>query len=556
MVDVVPPELLVPPSPRERRRLDRDLCAELLDGLLRRLGRQEALCRRVLGRLALPFILRRAHQRLGFARLDDYARERLGLSGRELQELARVTKRLADLPAVGEAFADGTLSWSHVRLLASVATPDTEAAWLARARTETVRGLDAAVASARGHPPDPDEDAIDGESRARLRLRCPRRVRRLWRHATELASRMSGTRLPAWRAAEAIAAEGLASAAADTVPDEPASNGSRIAPECALVWEAVAEALPDDVEKLAFHADYIDGFQLDVRLRRAVRALQRIDFQTGRLLRLIAELRLHHAFECHTFPDYVRERLGFSVRKARALVALDRRLAMLPALAAAYRDGRLSFARALTLVPVVHPDNEVAWVARAQEVTIRRLGDLVEWAVEVAEPGHPLPPPAADATLVLPPVQMCAHGCDAEILFAGPASVVSLFRIAVRAFTPRGAPTWQGLERLLQHAIAEWERRPRHRDPIFERDGWRCAVPACTARSSLHDHHVLYRSRGGANGRDNRVAICAAHHLNGIHRFRIRVSGVAPHDLTWEIGLRTGRPPLLRTHGDRYLQTQ
>src|SRR2546425_4196372 len=87
----------------------------------------------------------------------------------------------------------------------------------------------------------------------------------------------------------------------------------------------------------------------------------------------------------------------------------------------------------------------------------------------------------------------------------------------------------------------------------LERDGWRCAVPACTARTSLHDHHVIYRSRGGDNTRDNRVAICAAHHLNGIHRFRIRVSGVAPHDLTWEIGFRRGRPPLLRTHGDRYL---
>jgi hypothetical protein len=69
----------------------------------------------------------------------------------------------------------------------------------------------------------------------------------------------------------------------------------------------------------------------------------------------------------------------------------------------------------------------------------------------------------------------------------------------------------------------------------------------------LHDHHVVYRSRGGDNARDNRVAICAAHHLNGIHKFRIRATGLAPHDLTWEIGWRRGGPPLLRTHGDRYL---
>src|SRR5207249_3310883 len=118
------------------------------------------------------------------------------------------------------------------------------------------------------------------------------------------------------------------------------------------------------------------------RSRAGCRALQRIDFQIGRLLRLVAELRLHRAFGFPSLPDYVRERLGCSPRKTRALVALDRRLAGLPTLAADYRDGRLSFARALVLLPVINAENEVAWVARAQEVTIRRLGDLVDWALE------------------------------------------------------------------------------------------------------------------------------------------------------------------------------
>src|SRR5439155_27088818 len=97
--DVVPPELLEIPSPQERRRLDRDLCAGLLDRLLRRLARQEALCRRVLGHLARHFLAKRAHQRLGFVRLDDFAREPPGLSGRELQTLAHVAQRTEALPA-------------------------------------------------------------------------------------------------------------------------------------------------------------------------------------------------------------------------------------------------------------------------------------------------------------------------------------------------------------------------------------------------------------------------------------------------------------------------
>jgi len=556
--DVVPPELLEIPSPQERRHLDRDLCAGLLDRLLRRLARQEALCRQVLGCLARHFLAKRAHQRLGFVRLDDFARERLGLSGRELQEVARVAQRLEALPALARAFTQGALSWSHLRLLVAVATPETEAAWLARARGGSVRALEAAIAATRGVPPDPDERAVDGESPMRFHLRCPRRVRRLWHHAAELASRMSGARLPAWRAAEAIAAEGLASEAADAVAqsDPPAPMRRDAAPPLPpALWEAIAEALPEPVERLTLLADTADPFQLDARLRAAVRALQCIDFQTGRLLRLVAQLRLHRAFGVHAFSDYVRERLGCSLRKARALLALDRRLAELPALAAAYRDGALSLARALVLLPVVHPDTEAAWVERAQQVTVRRLTDLVEWALEVQEPGHPVAPPPAEGTLVLPPVQMCARGADAEVRFSGPASVVALLWTAIRAFTPPGAPPGQGFERLLLHVVAEWERRPRHRDPIFERDGWRCAVPACTARASLHDHHVLYRSRGGDHVRNNRVAICAAHHLNGIHRFRIRVHGVAPYDLTWQLGVRQGRPALMVTHGDRYLQT-
>src|SRR5947199_7771022 len=266
--DVVPPELLEIPSPHERRRLDRDLCAGLLDRLLRRLARQEALCRRVLGHLARHFLAKRAYQRLGFVRLDDFARERLGLSGRELQELAHVAQRLEALPALARAFAEGALSWSHCGLLVAVATPDTEAAWLARARGESVRALEAAIAATRGVPPDPDERAVDGEAPGRFHLRCPRRVRRLWRHATELASRMSGARLPAWRAAEAIAAEGLASDEADTTDEisESAPSRDRESHACPAVpagaWEAIAEALPDDGERLLFNADFVNPFDL------------------------------------------------------------------------------------------------------------------------------------------------------------------------------------------------------------------------------------------------------------------------------------------------------
>src|SRR5204863_5222396 len=157
-MDVVPAEVLA--DTVDRRHVDRDLCALQLDGYLRRLARQEAVCRRVLGRLARTFLAGRYHQRLGFARLGDYTRERLSLSARQVQELARVAERLESLPAIAAAFAAGDLSWTQTRLLATAATADSEREWLALARDQTVRALEAP-------PPDPD-----GRHRLPLSLRC------------------------------------------------------------------------------------------------------------------------------------------------------------------------------------------------------------------------------------------------------------------------------------------------------------------------------------------------------------------------------------------------
>ena len=130
---------------------------------------------------------------------------------------------------------------------------------------------------------------------------------------------------------------------------------------------------------------------------------------------------------------------------------------------------------------------------------------------------------------------------------------MAVFRTALLAFTGPAEPLWRGFEQLLEHVKSEWESQPRQRDPVFARDGWRCAVPACSSRKQLHDHHIVFRSRGGDNGRDNRITICAWHHLRGIHGGIVRARGEAPADITWEIGVRVGRRPLLRLHGERYL---
>jgi hypothetical protein len=338
-----------------------------------------------------------------------------------------------------------------------------------------------------------------------------------------------------------------------------------------------------------------------------MRAIQTSEPRIGRLLRIVVDQHVYRAFGFTSLADYVRERLGISIRKAWALLKVERSTRRADDFADAYDSGAISWVCALTLLPVVDRANAAAWIARADAVTVRRLADEVNWVLEardVCGADAPLDPPPLDSVLVSPVahvaamsaaaaarssaatppegtsaaagamsaaiVQIGAHArrqtlltkfdtgwratfevCDVEIQFSAPTSVVALFREALDAYAEPGAPRWLALERVLQHVIAYWEATPRHRDPIFARDGWRCSVPGCSSRCNLHDHHLLYRSRGGGNEQTNRVAACAAHHLHGIHPGTIRAWGTAPRDVHWELGLRSGAAPLLTYVGDR-----
>src|SRR5207245_1897229 len=82
---------------------------------------------------------------------------------------------------------------------------------------------------------------------------------------------------------------------------------------------------------------------------------------------------------------YVRERLGISVRKAWALLKLEKATARSDEFARAYAEGSLSWARALTLLPVLERGNAEAWIARAQTVTVRRLCDEVNHVLEARD---------------------------------------------------------------------------------------------------------------------------------------------------------------------------
>ena len=616
------PSLRAPmPSPR----LLRTRRAYSIDRQLRRLGREDAACRWELGPFATSFLQMKAHRRLGFVRIGDYARERLGWSGRELQSVAATVASAARLPVARAAFAAGQISWSHLRLLTVAAAPESDEHWVTVARSRTVRDLAALVRATAATCADQtavlhtrtggategdavvaavlDEctgvERLGGEYVGRFALRCPAAVRSEWTCVVELARRVAGEQLSPWQAAELVAAEGLSASTATQHSIDPSPFGTRASihtlsshsiDDVGSRAVGVQRDVPPGVRDAqtvgaldsALHAvtsgrDHstapevpmtIEPAELDRRMRATIRRTQRIDWRLGRLLRVCAD--------CHTFRDlgyrswsaYLAGRCEIGLRKARMLVMLDRHCAKVPALAVAYRRGDVSPLRALTILPVADAGSAPAWIERATIVTLRRLSAEVEWAMarrdRDARTGSSgsdtsLTPPPPDADLGDPTAwQMCAleadAACDSAVSFMAPGSVVALLWSAIGAFASDTERSWVGLARLLAHVRHEWERAPRHRDPVFARDQWRCAVPGCSKRSNLHDHHIRFRSRGGSNELSNRVTICAAHHLHGLHAGIIRATGTAPDAIVWELGVGRDGTPLLRLLGDRYVE--
>ena len=85
---------------------------------------------------------------------------RCGLSLVSAREHLRVARRLAELPIVKAAFAAGELSFSKVRAVARIATPETEGPLVELARHATAAHMDRIARARRSvHLPDDDEEA-------------------------------------------------------------------------------------------------------------------------------------------------------------------------------------------------------------------------------------------------------------------------------------------------------------------------------------------------------------------------------------------------------------
>ena len=192
------------------------------------LARAAGPLRRVSAALASRLCAERAWERVGYARLGDYARERLGVSARSVQELARVGRALKGLPALESALVSGRLPWSKIRLLARFVTAEEEARVIRYAEGVSVRRLEHELRvvdrTVRGRSVpiavtevdreralvaefDTDEEGASTAVCEAVRLSVPMGLRFKWQRACACAAQVGGENVPAGTVLEWVTAE-------------------------------------------------------------------------------------------------------------------------------------------------------------------------------------------------------------------------------------------------------------------------------------------------------------------------------------------------------------
>jgi len=114
---------------------------EALDARIRHYSAELASRDLFFGRLAQRFSALRGWQTLGFATEAHYARERLGMSRAALRSKIALARRTEGLHHIVDALQQGHIGFEAAHLLARIATPTTERAWVTRATRRTFKHL-------------------------------------------------------------------------------------------------------------------------------------------------------------------------------------------------------------------------------------------------------------------------------------------------------------------------------------------------------------------------------------------------------------------------------
>ena len=412
-----------------------------------------------LARAASAFLQAGAWRYFGHARAGDHARERFGRSGRWLRDLAALGEAFQKLPGLADAVtgADGGGSIGRVAasIIARVAANESLPAWVQVARAVPVRELRELSACARREgsiwPPRPslesarselentsadggsgpasldsaraaldraapplsdhleDNDGVEGDERALVRLMVPAAVAVAFDETLDLYRALAGSNATVAEFVEALVADAQAgphpvdaqsapygSAAGARPGDDPfiralrekalarsTENWKHLSNEAAASgWAfALAGMSLAALEDLRAHAGSGGPAELDAQIRALIGLENELERRLAQLLADMAEQNAWARLRFDGVGHYAEQRLGMSRSAAQDRVRAHRGLARLPVVRAAYMRGDIGLDAALVLVRILERGEcadgqaQQAWVSRARHASSKRLHD-------------------------------------------------------------------------------------------------------------------------------------------------------------------------------------
>jgi hypothetical protein len=505
-----------------------------LDAQLSAVARCHGALDLALGATLAPIFERGLLCQLSYARESDYARERLGISPSEMFSCVRLARELRHRPILRQAVTAGAVSKRKALAVLPLAVGDYEGAWTEAAMRLSVREIESAAKAAGCATP---EERFEAE--VIVLPMTPEQQDRL-DAALALAKEDIGPEAKRWQCMEALALEFLSSfpefdkegpgepASADAAPAWPAVQPGPMSSHAARVvarqLAAIGEAL-DVIREIEKEVPGDDALALDARALRLVAARRRYDETLGILAREFKHGGCHEALRIG-FDQYCEERLLMRGGAVRQRAWLEGRMQDLPALRTALSSGRIGYAKALVVARRATWADIDERIARAAKTTCQQLEREAQAEEDREHRGkgtRKLLSPSDAAQTVRDAIAAAQRRALAEkgvAIDAGEAlaAVADHFVEVKEAHTP-------------EFDQRRWMSRFR-RDALTRTLGL-CAVPGCS-RAAVHVHHVVFRSRGGRDHPWNGVALCAVHHLHGIHLGFLEVTGRAGERLHWK----------------------
>ncbi len=473
----------------------------------------------------------------GYSSVHDFAAEQLERSGRWLRDHAALHRAVERFPALRNAVSgeDGSapIGLCKALLVGRIATSETLALWIERARRLTVAQLQQAVrqqeTSSGEYPPTPmplDGEAAAGDAgrdsrcaepvsvcdhdindmvRVLWSIPAPPAVRAAFDSALDLYRRLEGGEATTTSFIEALVAEELASGRPPDVSQtrlrlvEPLSNPGFTPSGFEIPALSVARETLEQLDAAMARAGEGASLELLAQLEWLANAVNEMERNLAALLVDMSSSGALRELGFASIGAYAEDRLGLARTTIEDRVRAARSLAKRPAVHSAYAKGEVGLEKVLLATQIlgsgfVDPAREAAWVEHLEQCTVKRLRDekrALLWASAVegcSEPPMPMSDEAWFASLRCAPgdtvaaVQRAGHAaCNDTVLVPLVGNALRL-RLPVELASDFTACV-ESRRRLLSADAdrCDWSQPFREEDPA----SWRAARTFSTASRRL-----------------------------------------------------------------------